>query len=61
MTKYWYFLGLFALFNCSKKDVFGSHELIETTIELDFSQTRGGSKNDAFYSVKKTADGAQKV
>ena len=57
MTKYWYFLGLFALFNCSKKDVFGSHELIETTIELDFSQTRGGSKNDAFYSVKKTADG----
>jgi len=57
MTKYWCFLGLFALFNCSKKDVFGNPELIETTIELDFSQTLGGSKNDAFYSVKKTADG----
>ena len=57
MTKYWCLLGLFALFNCSKKEVFGSPELIETTIELDFSQTLGGSKNDAFYSVKKTADG----
>ena len=57
MTKYWYFLCLFVLFNCSKKDVFSIPELIETTIKLDFAQTLGGSKNDALYSVKRTADG----
>jgi len=57
MTKYWCFLGLFVLFNCSKENVYSAPELIETTIELDFAQTLGGSKNDAFYSVKRTADG----
>ena len=57
MTKYWCFLVLFVLFNCSKENVYSVPELIETTIELDFAQTLGGSKNDAFYSVKRTADG----
>ena len=57
MTKYWCFLGLFVLFNCSKENVYSAPELIETTIEIDFAQTLGGSKNDAFYSVKRTADG----
>jgi hypothetical protein len=57
MNKYWLVLCLFVLFNCSKKDVFNIAEVIEVTKKLDFAKTIGGSKNDAFYSVKKTGDG----
>ncbi len=57
MTKYWVVLCFFILFSCSKKDVFGIPEVIETTIKLDFVETLGGSKNEAFSSIKKTADG----
>ena len=57
MIKYWPVLCLIVLFNCSKKEVFNITEITETTNEIDFIQTLGGSKNDALSSVKKTADG----
>jgi hypothetical protein len=56
MKKY----GLLFIFvfscNCSKKDVFEIPEIIEVGPIISFIETFGGSKNDAFNAVIKTAD-----
>lgn len=57
MSKYLPALCFFILFNCSKKDVFTTPEVLEVINEIDFVKTFGGSKNDALYSVKGTMDG----
>ena len=57
MTKYSLIFCLFFLLNCSKKDVFQIPEVLEIGNSLDFVTTLGGSKNDAFNAVTKTADG----
>jgi hypothetical protein len=57
MTKYWQLLYLFFLFNCSKKEVFQISDTTEIAHVLEFVETLGGSKNDAFNAVKATTDG----
>ena len=57
MTKYWQLLCLFFLFNCSKKEVFQISDTLEIAHVLEFVETLGGSKNDAFNAVKATTDG----
>lgn len=57
MTKYWQLLCLFFLFNCSKKEVFQISDTTEIADVLEFVETLGGSKNDAFNAVKATTDG----
>jgi hypothetical protein len=57
MNKYCIILCLFFLFNCSKKEVFQISETIDAGNSLDFVETIGGSKNDAFSAVKATLDG----
>ncbi len=57
MSKYLPALCFFILFNCSKKDVFTTPEVLEVINEIDFVKTFGGSKNDVLYSVKGTMDG----
>jgi len=52
----WSIFCLLFLGHCSEKERLTPPEIIIKG-EVGFSQTRGGSKNDAFYSVKKTADG----
>jgi len=57
MSKYLSTICFFILFNCSKKDVFNTPEVLEVINEIDFIKTFGGTKNDALYSVKETTDG----
>ncbi|MDB4098583.1 hypothetical protein N9533_01590 [Polaribacter sp.] len=57
MTKYWQLLCLFFLFNCSNKEVFQISDTTEIADVLEFVETLGGSKNDAFNAVKATTDG----
>ncbi|MFB1041101.1 MAG: hypothetical protein QMC35_11655, partial [Polaribacter sp.] len=57
MSKYLPVICFFILFNCSKKDVFNTPEVLEVVNEIDFVKTFGGTKNDALYSVKETTDG----
>jgi hypothetical protein len=48
---------VYFLFNCSKKEGFEISETIDIGNGLDFVETIGGSKNDAFNAVKATLDG----
>jgi hypothetical protein len=58
MKKYSLILVLFFSCNCSKTDVtIIKEEAIINTSSLDFAQTFGGSKNDAFNAVTATTDG----
>ena len=57
MNRYCIFLCVFFLSSCSKKEVFEIYEPINIGNSLDFVETFGGSKNDAFNTVKATLDG----
>jgi len=57
MKKYALIFILVFSYNCSKKDVFEVPEIIEVGTTISFIETYGGSKNDAFNAVTKTADG----
>ena len=45
------------LYNCTKKDVFETSNIIENLAEIISVETIGGSKNDAVKSIVKTLDG----
>ena len=57
MKKYALIFILVFSCNCSKKDLFEIPEIIESSTTISFLETIGGSKNDAFNVVTKTADG----
>ena len=61
MKKYYFILSLFFFFNCAKDEVPVNSEQVVIIGDLDAAETLGGSKNDVFNSLVKTADGGYAI
>ena len=61
MKKYYFILSLYLFFNCSKDDAPVNSEQVIILGDLDAAKTLGGSKNDVFNSLVKTADGGYAI
>ena len=59
MKKFCYIAILFLFFHCAKDD--GTENRITNLTEIEFVKTFGGSKNDVFQSVVKSADGGYAI
>ena len=61
MKKYYFILSLFFFFNCAKDEAPVNSEQVVIIGDLDATETLGGSKNDVFNSLVKTADGGYAI
>ncbi|MDG1731007.1 MAG: hypothetical protein P8K68_14180 [Algibacter sp.] len=52
---------IFITFNCSKNDNNDSIISIDTSIEIDFIKTLGGTKNESAKAITKTSDGGYAI